>query len=110
MAWPFYDEHVERSGKSNNYLHLPTFGFMSLLGSSNILVEEVNKKLAEAYASRGSDLNQSLVITNQILKRCEEANYREGIEKAKIQLGLLINVPKRVFVFRFLTCYAFLNR
>lgn len=62
---------------------------MSFVVSNQTLrPEEIEKKLAEAYALRGSDLNQSLAITKQVLSDCEKANYDEGIAKSKIQLGL----------------------
>lgn len=62
---------------------------MSLVGVDHIqLAEEVSKKLSEAYAIRGSDINRSVEITQSLLQDCIDHEFEEGIAKAKNQLGL----------------------
>lgn len=62
---------------------------MSLVGVDRVqLASEANKQLSEAYATRGSDINHSVEITQSVLQRCIDNGFEEGIAKAKNQLGL----------------------
>lgn len=52
------------------------------------LKKEVEFQLKEAYDLRGSDLMRSLTLTNDVLKKCIDLGFQQGIAKAENQLGL----------------------
>ncbi|MFM8912749.1 MAG: tetratricopeptide repeat protein [Flammeovirgaceae bacterium] len=52
------------------------------------LAVKLNGELLRAYATRGSDLNASVAITERVLENCEANNLPHEVAQAKNQLGL----------------------